>query len=334
MQIENPYRVRLARTPTPIQKLSRLSKYLKGPSIYIKRDDLTGFGLSGNKVRKLEYSIGEAVQKKSDILITTGGTTSNHARATALAARQLGLKPYLVLRGNPEKIPDGNLLFDIILDAEIKFITPEQYLKRDEIMQELADDLRQKGHRPYVIPEGASNAIGCWGYFNAASEIRDQLLNENLPEMDAIVIAVGSGGTQAGLLLGLQYHQLDIPVYGINVCDDEKYFQQKISELLKSFGERFSYPLSLPEDIMIIDGYVGKGYARSRPEEIDVIRLLAKLEGILLDPVYTGKAMFGLIDQIKTGKFRKETNILFIHTGGIFGLFPEREAFVNPKTVS
>lgn len=327
--IEIPHRIPLARTPTPIQKLSRLSDYLKGPTIYIKRDDLTGVGLSGNKVRKLEYSIADAKHQQCDTLITTGGIGSNHCRATAVAARQLGLSPYLVLRGSPVEFPDGNLLLDSVLNSEFKFITPEQYEHRDEIMQEIANDLQKEGRRAYVIPEGASNEIGAWGYFTAAGEIHDQLLNQDLPEIDAIILAVGSGGTHAGLLLGLQYYQLDIPVYGINVCDDESYFLKRITEIMQAFNERYSYPLALPEEINIIDGYVGEGYGLSRPEEIEVIRLVAKLEGIFLDSVYTGKTMFGLFDQIKKGRFHKEMNLLFIHTGGMFDLFTKKEMFAG-----
>ncbi|MEE9168392.1 MAG: D-cysteine desulfhydrase family protein [bacterium] len=330
MKIDIPHRLRLARTPTPIQKLTRLSEHFQGPTVYVKRDDLTGFGLSGNKVRKLEFSIADARQNGCDTLITTGGLGSNHARATAVAARQLGLEPFLVLRGEPGPVADGNYFLDTLLDAKVKFITEEEYEHNEEIMEEVSERLKSEGRKPYIIPEGASNEIGAWGYFAAADEIRGQLLEEDLPEFDGIVIAVGSGGTQAGLLLGLQYHQMDIPVFGINVCDDEDYFRVKITKILKSFGERYAYPLPLPvDDIRIIDGYVGAGYALSRPEEIEVIRLVARLEGILLDPVYTAKAMYGLLEESGKGRFHRNMNLLFIHTGGAFGLFPKRQVFAG-----
>ncbi len=334
MAFKIPHRLKLAQIPTPIQKLERLSKYLGGPTIYIKRDDLTGIALSGNKIRKLEFIIADAVKKKCDTLITTGGVGSNHARATAVAARQTGLLPFLVLRGDPGPTPDGNFLFDALLNAEIKLITREQYLNRDEIMSEVAEDLRKQDRKPYIIPEGGSNALGAWGYFTAAKEIGDQIKQGNLPEFDAIIVPVGSGGTQAGLLLGLSYYEIDIPVFGINVCDDASYFMEKIREILISFDKQYKFPKPLPKkNIQIIDGYVGEGYALSREDELEIIKLIARLEGIILDPVYTGKTMYGLVDQIKKGRFSKEKNVLFIHTGGIFGIFPKRQVFVGGPDV-
>ncbi|HDL18688.1 MAG TPA: D-cysteine desulfhydrase family protein [Bacteroidetes bacterium] len=325
-----PPRLHLACLPTPIQKLERLSQYLDGPTIYMKRDDLTGLGLSGNKIRKLEFVIQEALQQKCDTLITTGGLGSNHARATAVAARQLGLHPYLVLRGKPDPAPDGNFLLDALLNAEIKLISREEYRHRDEIMQEVAEQLKDQGKKSYIIPEGASNEIGAWGYFEAAGEIKEQIGKGGYRKFDAILLPVGSGGTQAGLLLGAEYYGLDIPVYGINVCDDEAYFVARINQIIDAFAERYAYPKELPKDkIQIIDGYVGEGYALSREEELEVIKLVAGLEGIFLDPVYTGKTMHGLIEQIKKGQFTKGMNLLFIHTGGIFGLFPKRQIFMG-----
>lgn len=330
MKPVSPHRLHLARTPTPIQKLSSLSAELSGPEIFVKRDDLTGLGLSGNKVRKLEYCIAEALEQECDSLITTGGIGSNHARATAVAARQLGLDPFLLLRGQREEVPDGNYFLDSILGATTTFITAEQYPHNEDIMADMAAELSKKGKRPYVIPEGASNEIGAWGYYTTAKEIHEQILQENLPDFDAIIVATGSGGTQAGLLLGLQYYQMDIPVYGINVCDDEEYFRLRISRIMELFADRYSYPLPVPFDqINMIDGYVGEGYALSRPDELDTIRLVARREGIFLDPVYTGKAMHGLIGEIGKERFRKGMNLLFIHTGGIFGLFPARGLFAR-----
>ncbi len=334
MAFRSPRRIRLARIPTPIQKLARLSQYLDGPTIYVKRDDLTGTALSGNKVRKLEFVIAEALHQKCDTLITPGGLGSNHARATAVAARQLGLHPFLVLRGEPGPVPDGNFLLDALLNAEVKFISRDEYLKRDEIMASIADELRLQGRKAFVIPEGASNEIGAFGYFLAAKEIVSQIRRQQLPQFDAVVIPVGSGGTQAGLILGFDYCGAPVSVYGVNVCDDAAYFTQRIRDIFFSFWDRFLYPKPLPfESIHLWDGYVGAGYALSRPEELEVIKLVARLEGIFLDPVYTGKAMFGLIDQIKKGTFTREMNILFVHTGGIFGLFPKRQTFVNGNDV-
>lgn len=330
MAFKIPRKIKLAQLPTPIQKLSKLSQYLDGPTIYMKRDDLTGVGLSGNKIRKLEYVIAEAKKQKCDTLITTGGLGSNHARATAVAARQMGLHPYLVLRGKPGPAPDGNFLLDGLLNAQIKLISKEDYQHRDEIMSQVADELKKEGRKPYIIPEGASNEVGAWGYFSAVKEIQNQVSKSKLPPFDAIILATGSGGTQAGLILGSSYYEYDVPIFGVNVCDDEAYFVEKIKMISTKFINRYNFPKPFYENsIRIIDGYVGEGYALSREEELELIKLVARLEGIFIDPVYTGKAMHGLIDQIKKGKFTKDMNILFIHTGGIFGLFPKRHTFVG-----
>jgi len=328
MELSFPKKLNLARIPTSIQKLERLSEWLGGPTLYMKRDDLTGIGLSGNKVRKLEFTLYEALQEKADTVITCGGIGSNHARATAVAARQLGLTPVLVLRGQPGDYPDGNLLLDSLLGAELKFISREDYSNsRDEIMHELASRLEHHGRHAYVIPEGASSAVGAWGYANACREILQQMAEQNL-ELDAIVFAVGSGGTQAGLLIGKAAFGWEGEILGVNVCDDEAFFKKRIGHILDEFRQKYRTPLSISEnDIHLIDGYVGRGYALSRSEELQVIKQIAQLEGIFLDPTYTGKAMFGLIDQIKKGRFKKGQSILFIHTGGIFGLFPKRQMF-------
>ncbi len=323
-----PQKVRLAQIPTPIQPLKRLSEVLGGPEIFIKRDDLTGSGLSGNKVRKLEFVFAEALAQNADTVITCGGIGSNHARATAVAARQLGLRPILVLRGQPGQYPDGNPLLDSLLDAEIHFISREAYANsRNEIMADLAKQAESRGHRAYVIPEGASFDTGVWGYVNAFYEILDQMESQS-PAFDAIVTAVGSGGTQAGLLVGKTLSGWNGDIFGINVCDDAFYFKERISAILSDFSAKYAVPLSIDKDaIQLIDGYVGRGYALSQPKELDVIKTVARLEGIFLDPTYTGKAMFGLIDQIKKGRFTKGQRILFLHTGGIFGLFPKRAMF-------
>ncbi len=328
MTPEYPERVELARTPTPIQPLNRLSEKLKGPQIYIKRDDLTGSGLSGNKVRKLEFVLSEALDRGADTVITCGGIGSNHARATAVAARQLGLKPVLVLRGKPGRYPDGNLLLDSLLGAELHFISRADYASaRQDIMYSLAHRFEKQGRRAYVIPEGASFDTGVWGYVKAFFEILEQSQQGRF-NFDAIVTAVGSGGTQAGLLVGKKLSNWSGEIWGINVCDDEAYFQERIESILSDFSRKYRTPISVRrQEIRLIDGYVGRGYALSRPEELSVIQEVARLEGIFLDPTYTGKAMFGLMDQIQKGRFQKGQRILFVHTGGLFGLFPKRAMF-------
>ena len=323
-----PPRIQLATLPTPIQKLERLSEQWGGIEIYVKRDDLTGMALSGNKIRKLEFVIAEARNQGADLLITCGGIQSNHARATAVAATKLGMKSYLVLRGQQGGETDGNLLLDFLVGAKVKYITPEDYSTRvDEIMTELAEELKKDGYHPYVIPEGASNELGAMGYLAATEEIVVQLKKRKL-QIDYLVCADGSGGTHAGLLLGQKFYNQNYQVVGVNVCDDEAFFINKINQISEKAIDRFNLIVDFKkEDIKIIDGYVGEGYALNRQEEIDFIKLVAITEGLILDPVYTGKALFGVRDQISKGRFKKGEKILFIHTGGLFGLFPKRGLF-------
>ena len=327
MALKLPETASLGCTPTPVELLSRLSKRLEGPDIYIKRDDLTGVGLTGNKVRKLAFLIHDAVQKNADVLITCGGVQSNHARATAVAAARFGLRSHLFLRKNGESTIDGNFFLDKMVGAEITFVDQQEYDRIDEVMHDLAAELAEKGQNAYVIPEGGSNALGALGYIRAAEEIAAWSRREKL-RFDAIVCAVGSGGTYAGLLAGKYLYDLPARILGINVCHEAVYFRRKISSLLD--GIRTTYLPDLKTDdreIRIIDGFVGKGYGLSRQEEIDIIKLTAEQEGILLDPVYTGKAMLGLQELIRRGEIAKDEKVLFLHSGGIFGLFPKRGLF-------
>jgi D-cysteine desulfhydrase len=323
-----PRSVPLARVPTPIEHLPRLSRMLEGPDLYIKRDDLTGVELTGNKVRKLEFVLAEALEQGCDTVMTCGGSQSNHARATAAAAAKTGLRSHLVLRdgGGPGDM-GGNLFLDRLFGAEVTFITPQQYESIDELMEQMANNLRSAGRKPYVIPEGASNALGSLGYVKAVQELATQL-RELALRIDHLVFAVGSGGTQAGLLLGKLIFELPAEIHGFNVCDSEAYFVNRIAAIMRDAKRRFGLEVAVEKrDIHIIDGYVGKGYGLSRQEEIDAIKRVAQLEGIILDPVYTGKAMFGLMDQIRRGRFRQGEKVLFLHTGGVFGLFPKRSLF-------
>lgn len=321
-----PKQISLARLPTPIQKLEKLTALFGGPELYIKRDDLTGIGLSGNKVRKLEYLLADAKDQGADTLITCGGIQSNHSRATAIAATQNGMASVLVLRGERETPYDGNVLLDKLVGAEIRLVTPEQYAQRiDQIMEEVAQKLREQGRRPYVIPEGGSNPIGVWGYIRASGEIKNQLEEMDL-KVDAVVTAVGSGGTQAGLLIGGKLSGLGARVVGFNVCDTAEVFQARIGRLVAETIEKYALPCQIsPDEILLVDGYVGRGYALSRPEELELIKTVALQEGVFLDPVYTGKALFGLADQIRRGRFKKGERVLFMHTGGIYGLFVQEK---------
>ncbi|GCD10240.1 D-cysteine desulfhydrase family protein [Clostridium tagluense] len=326
--IKIPEKIIFANLPTRIEKLERLSQKLGGPNIYIKRDDQTGTEVSGNKIRKLEFSVKEALNQGCDVLITCGGIQSNHCRATAAVASRLGMKSVLVLRGDSETELDGNLFIDKLLGAEIQFITPEQYKNsKAQIMEEIKGKLEKQGFKPYIIPEGASNGIGGFGYYNAMEEIIFQEKEMGV-HFDKIVLAVGSGGTHSGLLLASKTLEYTGEIYGINVCDDAQHFKNEIYKILQESMKYIDVNLHISKDeIHIMDGYVGRGYALSRPEELSFVHDFAKLEGIILDPVYTGKAMYGLVEEIKKGSFENCENILFIHTGGAFGLFPQKHLF-------
>ena len=327
MNIKYPDRVELAQTPTPIEYLRRLSEHYGGPEIYMKRDDLTGVGLTGNKVRKLEFFIADALKQGADVLITCGGVQSNHARTTAIAAAKKGLKSHLVLKTSGPSSLDGNLFLDRMVDAEIQFISEAEYENIDAVMQEAARRYQEQGLRAYIIPEGGSTALGALGYVRAMQEIAGQVAEQRL-HFDVLLCAVGSGGTLAGLVLGKHAFEVDLEVWGINICDDAAYFRQRTREILQAALQRFDIPLKLEDmAIKVIDGYVGKGYGLNRREEIDTIKEVARTEGIILDPVYTDKAMYGLKDLIARGKLKKGQRVLFLHSGGIFGLLPKRNLF-------
>lgn len=323
-----PEKLNIANLPTKIEKLERLTKELQGPNIFIKRDDETGSEISGNKIRKLEFSVKEALNQGCNLLITCGGIQSNHCRATAAIAAKLGLKSSLVLRGSETKDIDGNLFLNKLLGADIRFITAEDYKhNRMLIMETLKTEYEKQGFKPYIIPEGASNGIGTFGYFNAMEEILNQERDMNI-HFDKIIVAVGSGGTHAGLLLSKKILGFNGEIYGINVCDNEDYFKNRILNILDESINYLNMDLTFNlDEVHIIDGYVGRGYALSTPETLSFILHIAQLEGLILDPVYTGKAMYGLAEEIKKGTFKKDENILFIHTGGLFGLYPQRDLF-------
>lgn len=319
-----PPHIAIARTPTPIQDLPVLSAEL-GVHLRSKRDDLTGAGLSGNKVRKLEYLLAEAEAQGADTIITCGGEQSNHCRATAIAAAERHLKSVLLLRTeDPSRPPaaEANILLDRLVGAEIRWVSREQYKRRAELFVEVANELRAKGRKPYVVPEGGSNPLGSWGYIRAVEELAEQLGKASREPL-TLVYAAGSGGTGAGLILGVKLLDLPWRVVGVNVCDDRDYFVRVIGEICEASIERFGLPFAFSRDeIDIIDGYVGLGYAKSRPEELALLRDVAHKEGLILDPVYSGKAMFGLANELRAGRDLGK-QIVFFHTGGIFGLFPK-----------
>jgi len=327
--IPYPPRVPLARIPTPLELMERMSERL-GVDLYVKRDDLTGVELTGNKVRKLEFVLADALQQKADIVLTCGGAQSNHSRATAVAAARLGLRSRLILRApdpfNPPAL-EGNLLLDRLAGSDILWITAEQYKRRDEIFAREADRLRSTGSKSYVIPEGASNALGAWGYIYAAGELKQDIrkLPRGSSRRTTIIHATGSGGTTAGLILGAKLLGLNARIVGINVCEDRDYFVRAIGEICEDCISRYGLNVSFSResDIEIVDGYVGLGYAQSRPEELSLLMEMASAEGLFLDPVYTGKAFFGMVQEIRRNARVFGDQIIFLHTGGIFGLFPK-----------
>ncbi|MGE5183341.1 MAG: D-cysteine desulfhydrase family protein [Acidobacteriota bacterium] len=329
-----PPRVPLAVTPTRSHWL-RYGKHL-GAKIWVKRDDQTGSELSGNKVRKLEYLMAEALAEQATHVITCGGEQSNHARATAMAAAQLGMRSVLILRtDDPQRppAPTGNILLDRLVGAELRWISRPAWRERNHLLAQEAERIRAAGGRPYIIPEGGSNALGSWGYIRAMHELAEDLEGIAAPDHPVtIVYACGSGGTGAGLILGAKLLNLTtrgIRVAGVNVCDDRAYFIDAIGKICADAEERWQLPTHVgPEDIDIVDGHVGLGYAKSRPEELATIRDVCRSDGIVLDPVYTGKAFHGVIDELRRDPRRFGSAVAFVHTGGMFGLF------ASPETVA
>ena len=331
MQLDPPARASLARLPTPLEPLERIGA-AEGLALWIKRDDLTGAALSGNKVRKLAFLAAAALARGADPLTPGGAVTSTPARAPAAAAARLGLRAHLVLRGSEPALPDGNLLLDRLVGAGTTFITAEQWTDREAIMAAVADELAAAGRRGYVIPEGGSNAHGAMGYAVAAWELLEQAREAGIA-VRRIVHAVGSGGTTAGLALGLAaLGRPDIDVLGVAVCDDRAWFDGVIHRILDDAVEAgFARPAIRDEARWeIVEGYKGLGYARTTPEEMELCARIARTEGVILDPVYTGKAFRALLAEHRGGRFEGPGATVFLHTGGIFGLFSFADAIPDP----
>jgi D-cysteine desulfhydrase len=325
---QTPPRLALAQLPTPLQPLKRLSERLGGPRIWVKRDDLTGSVLSGNKVRKLEFNLAQAIAEGCDTIITCGGVQSNHCRATALLCAQLGLQCHLILRGSEPQIADGNLFLDRLAGARISYYPAAQYQRElDDILVHFQAHYQQQNNKAFIIPTGASDAIGVWGYVEACAELTNDFAQHGILPSH-IICATGSGGTQAGLTAGVQRYGVDAQVWGVNVCDDEAWFLNKVTRDLVDWEQRYQTGIDLESlSVKVIDGYVGAGYAQAGPEIFNCISDIARSEGLILDPVYTGKAFYGMLDQLQQGRFGQTGDIVFIHTGGVFGVFPQRDQF-------
>lgn len=321
-------KISLANLPTKIEKLEKVSQRL-GVEIYVKRDDQTGTELSGNKIRKLEYALYEAKEQGCDTVITCGGIQSNHARATAAACVKLGLKCILYLRSNERQAVEGNYFLDELLGAEVRLLPSDKFAKElENIMEDAASEIEKAGGKAYLIPVGASNAIGTLGYYHAFDEISEQ--EKELGSFDTLVCAVGSGGTYSGLHFANELHNGKKKVIGVPICDDGEYFRGRALEIWEGFSKLIgSNAKMLPEDMLFLDGYVGRGYALNTPEEMDFLLSISREEGIIFDSVYTGKAFRGLLDALETKHplFKDSKRILFIHTGGLFGLFAKKFEF-------
>ncbi|MFP1788029.1 D-cysteine desulfhydrase [Lonsdalea quercina] len=324
-------RLSLGHFPTPLEPLPALTAYLNGPTIYIKRDDATGLATGGNKTRKLEFLMAEALQQEADIILTQGATQSNHVRQTIAAAAKLGLKTKVLLEKRVEDYGEpyqrsGNILLDNLLGGEIVDHLPAG-TDMQQALESLADELRREGHRPYVIPGGGSNVTGALGYVACAEELLFQSSQQRL-RVDHIVHASGSSGTQAGLVAGLTAVRGGIPVLGISVRAPKEKQEENVYRLAKQIWQRLGIDETLPRAaVQANSDYVGKGYGIPNEGTREALQLLARLEGILLDPVYSGKGMAGLIDLVRKGHFKKGEQVVFIHTGGSAGLFGYREFF-------
>jgi len=311
-------RVSIAHLPTPLEMLPRLTAYLGGPQLWAKRDDQTGLATGGNKTRKLEFLVAEALAQGADTLVTCGAAQSNHARQTAAAAARFGLACTLVLRGEPPPQAQGNLLLDELLGAEIVWAGADDLTAR---LEETADALRSRGRRPYVVPYGGSNPVGVCGYVAAMEELLAQAAQAGL-SFDHIVLASSSGGTQAGLTVAARALNYRGRILGISVDLPADPLRRRMAELATATADHLGLPLTFaPEDFAVEDGYRGGGYGVISDLEREAIRLLARTEGLLLDPVYTGRAFGGLIDLIRRGVFSPQERVLFWHTGGVAGLF-------------
>lgn len=317
-------RVRLGHLPTTLEAMPNLSKLLGGPNFYIKRDDCTGLASGGNKTRKLEFLMADALAKGADTVITQGAVQSNHARQTAAAAAKLNMKCIILLENrtgsnSPDYCGSGNVLLDHILGAPTHSYPGGTDM--NAAMEKVADDVRAKGGKPYIIVGGGSNAIGALGYVNCALELVAQANDMSL-RIDHLVHATGSAGTQAGLVVGLEGLRSHIPVLGIGVRAPRPQQEESVYKLACATADYMDMPGCVARERVVANcDYVGPGYGQSTDGMIEAINLLARTEAILLDPVYSGKGMAGLVDLVRKGHFKKTENVVFLHTGGSVGLF-------------
>ncbi|HNQ74767.1 MAG TPA: D-cysteine desulfhydrase family protein [Verrucomicrobiota bacterium] len=332
MNFESLPRLQLAQLPTPLMRLGRLTRKLGGPQLWIKRDDQTGLALGGNKVRKLEFLVGAALAQGADTLVTLGAVQSNHCRQTAAAAAVAGLSCELLLNGRPPECSNGNLLLDELLGATVHWIERAQ---RAEKLRQLETELCRKGAKPYVIPVGGSNGLGALGYVVAMQELQAQLRAHG-SRVDHLVVASSSGGTQAGMVLGARLAGFAGRVTGISIDRNDPggfEYEDEVAQMATDCARQIGSAERLTRaDVHVAYGYRGGGYGVLGELERQAIRLLAREEGIFLDPVYTGRAFGALLDLIRKGQFQRDESVLFWHTGGAPALFAQaRELAVPPR---
>jgi len=311
-------RLHFAHLPTPVEELPRLSEFLGGPRLLVKRDDQTGLAFGGNKTRKLEFLVAEAQAQGAQMLISAGAIQSNHCRQTAAAAARFGLACTLVLTGDLPAQPSANLLLDELFGAEIVNVTDRA--NRDRILKETFDKATRSGKKPYLVPYGGSSPVGALGYAFAMEELMKQNVHANW-----IVFATSSGGTHAGLTLGKRVFGFDGKVLGISIDEREDWLKSHVSALASDaselLGERIGFT---PKDVLATDAYCQAGYGVLTDAEREAVKLFAKYEGLLLDPVYSGRAAGGMIDLIRKDFFESDDTVLFWHTGGQPALFADK----------
>jgi len=334
MQLGSIPRLHLGEFPTPLQELKNLGRKLDGPRVFVKRDDLTGLGLGGNKLRKLEYALAEAVAQGATAVITVGGPQSNHVRLTTAACNKLGLKTVLVIRGKLPDKPSGNLLIDHILGpSEIHYVGADGFPAKgeldrvaDEKTDEIAERLRSEGEVPYFIPNGCRAIHGAMGYASCVLEMVGQFRDLQLTPT-AVFTAIGTSSTHTGLILGAHlFAQDQLSIVGISVANASDVLSERVAQQVDDATEAFELQSRVPrESIVILDDYVGDGYGIPTAAMKEAVLMTARLEGVLLDPVYTGKAMSGLIDRVRAGDYTKDDIVVLLHTGGTPALFADTQ---------
>lgn len=326
-------RMALCHQPTPIEPMVRLSEHLGGPALFIKRDDCTGLATGGNKTRKLEFLVGDALAQNADMLVTQGAVQSNHVRQTAAAACRAGMKCHALLeRRVPDRNADyettGNVFLDKVFGATMEFRPAGLDMNAEALA--VTERLKSEGHRPYFIPGGGSNAIGALGYASCAQEIVNQS-QASATDFQWLVMATGSTGTQAGLLAGFHTLDVDLPVMGVSVRQPRERQIGAVHGLTQKTLEKLGGPSIPASKVLVDDGYVGEGYGIPATSTLEAISLVARYEGILLDPVYSAKGMAGLVGLIREGFFKPTDKVLFLHTGGSTALFAYEDVVLNDE---